>query len=73
MLSCFSYRHKNCKIVDNSFLFESLIVAYVKDLKIGTRKLLIEKDKKLALIDQFLTEFPTLNYDSFNIVMALQA
>lgn len=59
--------------MDNSFLFESLIVAYVKDLKIGTRKLLIEEDKKLALIDQFLTELPTLNYDSFNIVMASQA
>lgn len=44
----------------------------MEDLKIGTRKLFIEKDKKLALIVQFLTERPTLNYDSFNIIMALQ-
>lgn len=47
-------------------LLESLIVSYVKDLKIGMRKLFIEKDNKLALIEQFLTEHPALNYNTFN-------
>jgi len=37
VLSCFSYMHENCKMVDNTLLFERLTVSYVKDLKIGTR------------------------------------
>lgn len=56
VLSDFSCTHENCKMVHNRLLFESLILSYGKDVKISMRKLLIEKDNKLALVEQFLTE-----------------
>lgn len=59
-------------MVDSRLQFESLIVICVKDLKIGTRKLFIEKDSKLALTEQFLSEHPALNCNAFNVIMALQ-
>lgn len=59
-------------MLDSRLLCGRLIVSYVKDLKIGMTKLFIKQGNKLALIEQFLTEHPALNYNAFNVIMALQ-
>lgn len=71
---CFPVFHTCMRIAKwwiTDYLKVWLLVMW-KILKIGVRKLFIEKDRRLALIERFLTEHPALNYNTLNVIMALQ-
>lgn len=69
VLSCFAYTHENCEMVDHRLLFESLIISFVRDIKIGLRKPFVEKDNKLASTEQFLAEIHhALNYNTLTLL-----